>query len=193
MTPVPGHGRRRPYHSPTYARCPREVLRQRQRLEHRARQQSGQAPHGPGKHELLAIAVTDSRTELAPLDAKTSALLTLATGVLAGLLTLLTSGRPLSGPAAAVLGIAGLVDTVAVAVLLWALHARLPRRGMAFVEHVQLLNGRLVKAEARHTDRLRLMSRLAVAKNRRFNRAVDLLLVDLALLVAGALIEVITR
>jgi hypothetical protein len=181
------HTRRHPYRQPpVYPRCPHELLRRRLRLA---------APHHDVRtvrpRELLAAAMAESRTELARVDSKTSSLLTLATGVLAGLLALLTAGRHLSGSATLLLCAAGLIDTLAVAVLLWTLRTRLPRGLATFPDHGHLLDGRPVDPGTWHTDRLRRMAPLVVTKNRRFNHAVDLLLAELALLVLAALIEVI--
>jgi hypothetical protein len=53
------------------------------------------------------------------------------------------------------------------------------------------LDGNQADPDTGHGDRLRVMAPPKVTKNSRFNRAVDLLLVDLALPILAALMEVI--
>lgn len=138
----------------------------------------------------LETGIAETRAEIAGADAKTSTLVTVSTGALAGLVAFAHARVPAA--AAAVLWAAALATAAALAVLLWGVLR--PRLGSAartgtFATTVQLL-GSETRADLYRwrRDRLDLFDRTAVAKNLRVLLAVCLLAAALVLLIAGAVL-----
>src|SRR5450755_2610561 len=143
---------------------------------------TGVQPGGaPDRGELIAAAVAEARTEIARTDAKAGTLLTLATGALAGLVTLARAGHP-AAPVVVLLWLAAALTGTALGLLLMVVRPRLGRTRTMFADHQALLTA--PDLPGWQEGRLRLLSALAVAKHRRLRRAVDLLLAGLLALAA---------
>jgi hypothetical protein len=148
---------------------------------------------GPAPAGALGAAVAEARDEVARTDQKAGTLLQVATWALAGLLALAHARIPVA--AAIALWAAAALVTAAMAVLLAVVRpwlGRTPRDGI-FPSTEQLLTAaHVTHLHEWQAGRLRMFTRLAVAKHRKVRLGVDLLLAALAvLLLAAALVAVL--
>lgn len=143
----------------------------------------------PGPTAEIACLIAEAREEVSRTDGKAGTLLTLATGALAGLLTLTHTRIPL--PVAITLWLAASLVTAALAVLLAVVRPSLPaiRHGGIFPGAANLLAA-APGADLRswQESRLRTFSALAAAKHRKVRLAVDLLGLALAVLVIAVVL-----
>lgn len=135
---------------------------------------------------LVAEAVREARHELGRADAKAGTLLTLATGALAGLLTLIHTRVPLA--AVALLWFAAALVTGSLAMLLLVVRSDVGSSSVMFHDHKELLDTDPGTERRWQENRLRKLSRSAVTRHIRVRRAVDLLLGALATLVVAAVV-----
>lgn len=141
----------------------------------------------------LETGISETRAEIGSADEKTSTLVTVSTGALAGLVAFAHAHVPL--PAAIALWAAAACTAAALAVLLWGVLR--PRLGAAartgtFGTTVQLLDALDTESPADlcrwQRFRLELFDRVAVAKHVRVRLAVYLLAAALVLLIVGAVL-----